>query len=198
VVVVDSNHESILRCANEDLPFVEGEASQDEVLRAAGIERAKGLVSAVDSDASNIYVTLSARGLRPDLFIVARANMNGSENKLMRAGADRVLSPYSLGGRRMASLVTRPLVIDFLDTVMHGENVEWLLEQVCISEHSPLAGQTIEEARAKHGSGATILAVRKREGFLVTNPSSDSLLQVGDVLIAIGTPAQLRVLEGLS
>jgi len=193
-VVIDNDPESLQRCASCGYLYLEGDAANDELLKAAGIHRARGLVTAVDSDADNVYVTLSARGLCPDLWIVARANLEGAEPKLLRAGANRVLSPYSIGGRRMASLVRRPAVVDFLDVVMHSDQLEMWLEEITVQEASPLAGNTIGTSNVRQVTGATILAVRRSNGSMIVNPSAVTQLQPGDTLIAIGTTSQLKAL----
>lgn len=198
-VVVDSNADAIQRCVEHAYLYLEGDASNDEVLREAGIERAKGLVTATDSDADNVYVTLSAKNIRDDLFVVARANLEDSEQKLLKAGADRVLSPYSIGGRRLASLLLRPAVVEFLDVVMHSTEIELLMEEVVVHKKSPFVGATMSEARIKCITGANILAIKKKgERGMTVNPSSDIIIEPGDKLVAFGTREQLKELEGLT
>ncbi len=198
-VVVDSNAEAVGVCAGAGHVFVEGDASNDEVLKDAGIERAKGLITATDSDADNVYITLSARGLKADLFIVARANTEKSEYKLLKAGADRVLSPYSLGGRRLASLVLRPMVVEFLDVVMHSPDVELFMEEVEVGGSSAFVGATITDIKERCAAGANILALKKRgEDRVAASPPPDTTIGEGDMFVALGTRAQLKELEGLS
>ena len=171
----------------------------EKLLKEAGIERAKGLVTATDSDADNVYVTLSAKNIRSDIFVVARANLDGSEQKLIKAGADRVISPYSIGGRRLASLLLRPTVVEFLDVVMHSTEIELMMEEVAVHKKSPFVGATMSEARIKCMTGANILALKKKEERTMTvNPSSDILIKPGDKLVAFGTREQLKELEGLT
>ena len=129
LVIVDNNPDALQQCNSLGYLFVEGDASNDEVLKEAGIFKAKGLVSAIDSDADNVYVTLSAKGIRDDIFVVARANLEGAEHKLRKAGANRVISPYSIGGRRLASLLLRPAVVEFMDVVMHNAEIELFMER---------------------------------------------------------------------
>lgn len=197
-VIIDASPDSVERCAVDGFLHIHGDAARDEILLQAGIERAKGLVTAVDSDADNIYVTLSARVLRPDLNIVARANMEGTEPKLIRAGANRVISPYSIGGRRMATHLTRPLVADFLDTLMHSDRLELLLEEIEVGFHSPLANKNLVEARQAAASGASILALKKKTGEMVTELDDRTIIEVGDKLVALGTRSQMRALEGIA
>ncbi len=196
-VVIDINQESLVRCGQDGCLNVPGDASTDEVLNAAGIERARGLIAAVDSDAHNVYVTLSARGLRQDLFIVARGSTDDSGDKLRRAGANRVISPYSIAGRRMAMLALRPVVIDFIDTVMHSENLELLLESVEVRQNSPVLGLTIEQARERRPTSPHILAVRKHDGRMVARPDPSTTIELGDHIVLIGTQEELRSLESV-
>jgi voltage-gated potassium channel len=146
----------------------------------------------VSSDADNVYIVLTATGIRPDLYIVARAGEEGSEQKLLRAGADRVVNPQRIGGNRIAAFALQPHVTDFLDVAMHDEDVEFRLEQVLVHEGSPLAGSTVREARLHEGDGALLLALRRREGGQFrTNPAPDAQVRPGDVVIVIGTGAQI-------
>ncbi len=198
-VVLDNNRDSLERCAARGYYFIEGDASSDERLKNAGILRAKGLVAATDSDADNVYVILSAKSLNNKLFVVARANIDESEHKLRKAGADRVLSPYSIGGRRLASLLLRPAVVEFLDVVMHSAEKELFMEDIPVHERSPFIGATIAEARIKCATGANILAIKKKESDrMILNPSADTSIEIGDLLIALGTKVQLKELEGLT
>jgi voltage-gated potassium channel len=170
-----------------------GEASGDEVLEEAGIRRARGLVAAVDSDADNVFVVLSARKLNPELHIVARASSDESAAKLETAGADRTLSPYAVGGRRLASLATQPLVVDFLDIVTRGEKgIEFRLEEFKVPED-----QTIGDLRMGERTGAMILATRNKEGTFDTTPSASDRISAGDTLIVLGTREQVARLERL-
>jgi len=197
-VVVDNTAENIAKCAASGYLYVEGDATDDDTLKGAGIARARGLVTATDSDADNVYISLSARNLKRDLFIVARSNMEKTEFKLLKAGADRVLSPYSIGGKRLASLLLRPAVVDFLDVVMHTRDIELVLEEVLISEDSPFAGITMGKARNLCEEGANILAILKkdREG-IIPNPTKELSIEAGDKLVVVGTRRQLSELEGL-
>lgn len=177
--------------SHEEYPVVIGDASNDEVLRAAGIERATSLVAAVENDAANSFIVLSARALRPDLFIVARARSADSEQKLLRAGADRVVNPQSIGGARMAAFVLRPHVAEFVDVVMHERHVEFRLEEVSISAGSRIADRTLREAHLRDETGALVLALRDSDGSFHTNPAPDTVMRVGQVVIAIGTQTEL-------
>ena len=196
-VVLDSNPDVKKYLDAEEVLYIQGNASDDNVLKDAGIERAKGLVSVVDGDEDNVYVTLSARGLNPNLFIIARANLEGSESKLKRAGADRVVSPYSLGGRRIASMILKPVVSDFLDTVMHGEELEFQLQEIKVGHDSRVADKTIKESEVRKLSGAYILSIQRSSGKFETNLSKSTKIHGGDKLVVIGTRDQLDKLQNL-
>lgn len=194
-VVVDKNPEVLSLCKEKGYLFVDGDASRDEVLLRAGVKRARGLVACADSDEANVYVILSARELNPDLYIVARANYYESEAKLRRAGANRVISPYAIGGRRMAMLAIKPLVVDALDTVMYAGPLAMAIEELEVAEGSPLANLSVEHARQKQARGITILAIEKRNKGLIVHPGGDTLIEPGDRLVVLGTPEQLAEVE---
>ena len=177
-VVLDSSPESITQAEQAGYLYWQGDATGDEALMEAGIEQARGLVSAVGSDADNTYITLSARGLRPDLFIAARAYCEEAETKLKRAGADRVVAPLNIGGRRLAMLALRPAVVDFIDTVTRGRGRELQLEDRNIDGNCPLVGLTMKAARSR--TGITVLAMRKKNGRLLTNPTDKETIEDGD------------------
>jgi voltage-gated potassium channel len=191
-VIIDRNKDTIATIEPTGYLYLLGDATSDDVLKEAGIERARGLVSAVDSDAENTYITLSGRQLNPKLFIAARGS-EAAGTKLKRAGADRIVSPHSIGGRRMAMLALRPAVVDFIDTVTYRQGRELQLENVDILASSPLAGLKMGEAQKK--TGVTVLAMRKKEGKLIPNPRADEILMEGDRLIVIGTKKRLANLE---
>ncbi|MBK9178244.1 MAG: potassium channel protein [Acidimicrobiales bacterium] len=194
LVVVDRDADRLVRT---DAPYVVGDATDDDVLAAAGLDRASVLVAALDADAANLYVTLSARAVRPDLFIVVRARVPGAEAKLLQAGADRVVNPQHIGGARMAALALQPHVADFLDVVMHDGSLEFRLGEVTVPAGSALAGSTIREAEVRERTGALVLAVRDPTGAFGLNPGPDDRLEAGQVLIVIGTRAQLDALTTL-
>jgi voltage-gated potassium channel len=194
VVVVDANPE---RLEGIGWPVVLGDATEDDVLRRAGIERARALVAALDTDAGNLFVTVSARALRPDMFVVARARVDTSEEKLRRAGADRVVNPQRIGGARMAAFVLQPNVAEFLDVVMHDGSLEFRLEEVRVESRSSLAGTSLRAAHLRDRTGALVLALRHPDGAFTTNPEPDALITAGDVLIAVGTAQQLAALDAL-
>ncbi len=197
-VVVEQDQDILEECLAEGNLALLGEASDDEVLQEAGILRAGGLIAAVDSDADNVFVVLSARKLNPKLHIVARASSDESAAKLEIAGADRTLSPYAVGGRRLASLATQPLVVDFLDVVTRGEKgIEFRLEEFFVPEHSTIAEHTIGDLKIGERTGAIVLAIRTTEGNFDTTPSADDRLRAGDTLIVLGSRGQIERLEQL-
>ena len=194
-VVVDSRPNNIAKAEEAGYLCLPGDATSDKVLIEVGIERARGLVAAVGSDIDNTYIALSARGLRHDLFIEARASSEEAETKLKRAGVDRVVSPGSIGARRMAMLALRPAVVDFIDTVTYGRGRELQMENIEVGDNSPLVGQSIEAIR--HQTKASILAISKKRGKPQANPPGEEIIEVGDRLIVIGTKEQLTALECL-
>jgi voltage-gated potassium channel len=196
-VVLDFSEDAIEAAREAEVLLVEGTGTEDEDLSAAGLEHARGLVASADSDADNLYITLSARNARPDLLIVARASDEDAAKKLQLAGADRVVQPYSTAGKEMAKLVLRPQVAAFLDIVSTSGGPELLFEEIEVKETCREAGKTIRELRIREVTGAMIVALRKRDGSFDTTPEPGSALDVGDVMIAAGTPEELRRLEEL-
>jgi voltage-gated potassium channel len=192
-IIIANNEQHIAKAEKEGYLYIFGDATSDEVLKEAGVEQAHALVAAVGSDTDNTFITLSAREIRPDLFIEARSSSPESEGKLRRAGADRVISPHAIGGRRMAMLALRPAVVDFIDTVTYGRGRELQLENVDVASGSPLVGRTMEQARSQNG--ITVLAMRKKSGKLLANPPGEETIEDGDRLIVIGTKQRLAALE---
>ena len=195
-VMVENNPEPLERLRSSDLLFVEGDAASDESLLKAGILRAKGLVSAVDSDERNVFITLTARSLNPALFIVARSSYPDSVEKLRRAGANQVVSPYLMGAHRMAALAVRPVAVDVLDTVLHGENIDLVVEEFLVPTSSKVLGRTLRDSGMRE-AGANVLAIRKRSGQLRINPPDTQVLETDDLLVAIGTRQQMNAAERL-
>ena len=177
---------------------IQGNAANETILQEAGIARARGLVAAVNSDAENVFIVLTARGMLPQLFIVARANFETSEPKLLRAGANRVLSPYRIAGRRMVTMIARPEVADFIDEVAHVGSEELLLEQIELAPTSSLVGKTIAQAALGERFGVTIVACRTANHPARRMPGADTKLEVGMQLLALGTLEQLQHLLKLA
>jgi voltage-gated potassium channel len=192
LVVIDILPESLERAAADGHLVVEGDATDDATLLAAGLINARGLVTTIDSDANNVYVTLSARALRRELFIVARANLSGSEDKLLQAGADRVVSPYTMAGRRIAELASRPRVVDYIDAALAHGNLSFSLEEVLVADDSPLVGVTVGALR---DDGVVTLAILQREGGYEANPRSARALATGESVIASGSTEALAALR---
>ena len=188
--VIDQTEEAIGRLRAEGRLHLEGDASSEELLKQAGIERARGLICAVDSDERAVYIVLSARALSPGLYILARAGRPESIRRLELAGATRTISPYRMAGHLMAELAVRPALVDVLDTLHHGES-EIAVDEMLVSAGMAAAGKTIEVSGLLDASAAKLLALRRRDGTLYVNPSPDLRLEVGDLLIALGSEAQL-------
>ncbi len=188
-VVIDANPESLEHARDDGYLVVEGDATDDAVLRAGGIMRAKGLVAMIDSDAQNVYVILSARALNPGLFVVGRASTPAAEEKLARAGADRVVSPYTMAGRRLAELAVRPRVVDFLDAALsHGE-LSFSLEEFHARAGGPLEGVSVGELRKR---GLFVLAILEAGDRYAANPPDDRRLAGDETFIASGSADALK------
>lgn len=193
-VVIDADEDAIERARDRGWTWVKGDATEEETLREAGIERARSLTAALDSDAANVFATLTARDISPDLFIVARATTPSAEGKLARSGADRVITPTEIGGRRMASMVMRPRVVDFLDVVTRGQGLEFKLEQIVLNDGDPYVGTTIGEAHIRSKTGVYVLAIESADGTVNQNPAPETALRSGDHLVVLGSEDQLQAL----
>jgi voltage-gated potassium channel len=196
-IVLDFNSDALEVARERGVPYLDGSGTNDDDLEAAGLERARGLVACSDSDVDNLYITVSARAARPDIKIVARASTEDAANKMLRAGADRVVQPYSSAGQEMAKLMLKPQVSAFLDIVSRHGGPDLRFEEIEITKTCPQAGRTIRETRVRHETGALIVALRKADGSFDTTPDPDAVLDEADVLIAVGTDQELRALEEL-
>jgi voltage-gated potassium channel len=166
---------------------LEGDAADDDVLQSAGIDRAKGLVSVVASDADNLYITLTARGLNPSLYIMARSSGGpGVQTKLKRAGASKVISPYSIGARRMAHLIVRPTVSDFIDLTMRAGELDLTMEELKVSAASHLNGKNLIESEIRKKYDVIVVAIKRQDGAMLFNPRSETVIMAGDILIVLG------------
>ncbi len=197
LVVIDVNRESLAAAEEDGFTIVVGDAANDEVLRRAGIERAKGLITAVDSDADNVYVVLSARELQPKLVIVARASSEDAIKKLERAGATHVLSPYGVAGRQMAMLAVRPAAVELVETLLNTGRETLMFEEVLVPEGSTLATLTIGQLHQRHPDVPIVVGLRTN-GRLSPAPGNDYRLRAGDTLVLVGSPAQLKEVEKLT
>ena len=191
-IVVDTDPEEVAHAQKYGYLAVVGNAANETLLRQIGIERARAMVAAVNSDAENVFITLTARSLNPGIFIVARVNYEDSEQKLLRAGADRAMMPYHISGKRMVTMLVRPSVADFLDEIAHTSGLEFLLEEVIIEPTSVLAGKSISEAQLRERLGVTVLACRSEDGTFDTHLGPYTILKPGGLLIVLGTREQLR------
>lgn len=189
-VVIEWNPDGLASVEQDRVLHVLGDASSDEVLGRAGIRRARALISAVDSDERNVYIVLTARSLRPDLYIVARSSHPDSADKLRRAGADRVVSPYTLSGRRMAALAMQPAVVDTFDLLVGGADISMRVEELVVGADGG-KGRTAADLRR---SGAVLLALRSGDGALRVGPGDDEILRPDDIVVAMGTRDQLITL----
>lgn len=191
VVVIDRDE----AVRDSPVPFVVGDATDDAVLAAAGLDRASTLIAVLNGDSDNVYLTLSARALRPDIFIIGRARVESAEARLMQAGADRVVNPQAIGGARVAALTLQPHVVEFLDVVMHDGSLEFRLEEVRVPATSPLVGRSIRDANIREATGAMVMGLRDVDGTFLANPGPDIVFSPDQVLIGIGTPSQLAALK---
>ena len=195
-VIIEQNEAKAQRYGDDWLTLV-GDATQEQTLRQAQIDRGRGLVAATTTDATNLYIVLTARGLNPRLKIIARASEEDAEKHLLTAGADSVVSPYSFAGHRIAQSFLRPHVVSFLDTATTHLGMDLEIGEICVGHDSTFAGKTIEGSRIRQDRGVIILAI-KRESGMRFNPSPDDRIDPGDYLIAMGEPSQLRQLEQMA
>ena len=196
-VVLDYSQSAVEAAREHGDLLIEGNGTDDDDLRGAGLGTARGLVASADSDVDNLYITLSARNARPDLLIVARASNEDAAQKLRLAGADRVVQPYSSAGRQMANLVLKPQVAAFLDVATTSAGPDLRFEEIEVTPACAQGGKSIRDLRIREATGAIVIAIRKRGGGFDTTPEPDAVLEDGDVFIAAGTDEELRALEEL-
>jgi voltage-gated potassium channel len=197
-VVVEKNPHHIERLSREGYMFVEGDATDDETLQSAGIEYAKGLITAVTSDTDNVYITLTARGLNPKLFILARSGEEGSEKKLLRAGASKVISPYTIGANRMAQAILRPSVVDFIEIATASEHLELQIEEIVVTANSILAGKTLVNSGVRQSMGIIIVGIKQTDGQMIFNPPPSKVIEPNAVLIILGERKAISQLEKIA
>ncbi len=196
-VVVERDPDRVARAMHDGALVLEGDATDDEVLKRSGVERAHGLIVTTGVDATNLFVVLSARSLNPKLFIVARTEDDSVRTKMLRAGADRVIDPYAVGGRRLANLVVRPAVVDFLETTLRRGGAPLSIEDLRVEAGSVMDGKSLAELEIRKQHQATVLAVIRDE-VPVLNPAADFVLRAGDQIIVLGVQEALATLEGLA
>lgn len=195
-VIIDSRAESVQIAQGQGYTAYQGDATLDETLFKVGIERAICIVAALPSDAENLYIVLSAKTLNPTIRAIARSSTEEALQKLQRAGADAVISPYITGGKRMAAAALRPQVMDFVDGIISGTDRQLYVEEFLLAAAAcPFVGQTLGEAQLRAQTGALVLAIRRANGELIGGPTADTVFMSGDVLIAMGTSEQLRELN---
>ena len=193
-VVIENDEKEIELLIDKNYLFVNGDATADDTMRKAGIDRAKGLVACIQSDAENVFATLSAKELNPEVYVVARAVDEGTESKLRKAGANRVVKPYELGGNRMVQLLLRPGVIDFIDDVAKDKNIDISLEEINLNSKSTLIGKTLVDSPIRRDLNIIIVAISRKSGKFIYNPKSTEAFEDGDKLIAIGEKGSLKKL----
>jgi len=198
LVVVEREHELIRNAVEQGLLALEGDGTSDDVLRAAGVERASGLIVSTGDDAVNLFVVLSARALNRELLIVARSSNPENERKMRQAGADRVVSPHRIGGQHMANILIRPHVTDFFDVVTLDNGQELWLEELVLDDESPLCGQSLGDSDIRRQTGVTVVAIVRRDGGSTITPRAGTTMESGDQLIVLGTREQLTALEKLT
>lgn len=196
-VIVEKSTDTIEKLDEDGYLHMRGDATLDETLLKAGIKRAKGLISVVTSDTENVYITLTARGLNPDLYILARSGEEGSDIKLKRAGANKVVSPYIIGGSRMAQSILRPNVVDFIEIATGSEHMDLQMEEITIPSHSAFADETLVSSGFRKEIGVIIVGIKKAHGKMLFNPHSQAKIEGGDTLIVLGEPHSIAKLEDL-
>jgi voltage-gated potassium channel len=194
-VILENSPELHEQLEDDGYNYLFLDATNEEALLAAGIMRAKGIVTAVKSDADNVFITLTARSLHPTVFILARASEPKVEIKLSRAGATKVLTPYLIGGKRMAEALIRPTVVDFIDIAMMNSHLGLVMEETRIRQNSPLAGKNLIESNLRRDFGAIIVAIKKQSGEMIFNPLPQEKLESGDVLVLLGKKEDMQRLK---
>jgi voltage-gated potassium channel len=193
-IVVENDPVRCQRLEEDGHLLIEGDATQDEVLERAGIHRAKGLVTAVTSDAANVFIILTARGMNPNLFIMARASEEGAEIKLKRAGANKVVSPYTIGASRMAQAILRPSVVDLIDIATGDKNIELQMEEISVAPESHLVGKALSQSGLRKELKLIIIGI-KHDEQMIFNPDANTIIEAGHILIALGELPDIKKLE---
>ena len=194
-VVIERSPERLQAAIEDGALGVEADASREDVLKRVGIARARGLIAAVGTDAENVYAVLSARVMRPDLFIVGRAETEDATQKLKRAGADRVISPYQIGAVQIAQTALRPAVVDFVELATSSENLDLAMEEITVAASSALASRSILDANLRQRYGVIVIGIQRQDRSMEFNPEPDTSILAGDKLVVLGRPESLRRLE---
>lgn len=195
LMVIEKDEQVQEQLEEDEILYLQGDATHEETLLEAGIAKAKGLVSVVSSDAENVYICLTARGLSPRLYILSRAEDEASERKLLRAGANKVILPYILGGRRMVQAIIRPTVSDFLESAVHDQSFELAIEEITVGEDSRLVNQSLVDSGIRQEMDVIIIGIKQKAGTMIFNPSSQTKIQSDDILIAMGRNKDLETLR---
>ncbi|MFC1827100.1 potassium channel family protein [Thermodesulfobacteriota bacterium] len=195
-VIIENNPDEIKIIEELGYLVLQGDSTNDDMLKKAHIMDAKALIAVTSSDADNVYVILSARGLKPDIYILARSSgKKGAEIKLLRAGANKVFSPYEIGARRMAQSLMRPTVIDFLDLTVHEGELGLRLEELQVSEKATLVNKTLMESGIRSEHDLIVVAIKRQKGEMLFNPHSDTDILTGDILVVLGEQTNIQSLE---
>ncbi len=195
-VVIEENEECIEHLARLGVLYLQRDATDDDALLAAGLTRAAGLITTVNSDADGVFITLSAKGICPDIFILARVNDKNNESKLLRAGADRVVCPHQLGGELMAEMIHRPTVTDFLNYALGHNDLDLELEEAPIGGDSPIHGMSLKESGLRQKYGVIIIAIKRLNGKMIFNPGAEEKLFANDVIVVLGSAKKLSEMRG--
>ena len=198
-VVIEKDEQKVEELKEHGLLVLFGDATDDEILEKAGVSRAKGLIASVSNDADNVYIVLSAKGMNPKLRIIALSIDDQSRKKLIRAGADNVVSPYAIAGRRMARLLLTPGIVNFLDVMVQNQELELMIEEVIVQKGSPLVNKQLRQSNIKaETNGAMIIGIKKQDENIIVNPSGETLLEEGLTLFVLGNNAQIEKLNELA
>jgi voltage-gated potassium channel len=195
VVVIERSREGVDRLHEDGVLYIEGEATEDAVLEKAGIASARALITAVATDADNVFLVLTARRLNPDIYVVARASRNQTKKTLMAAGADKVISPYDIGARRMAHAILRPTVIEFLELAFADDDTDIQMEEIRVAENSDLVGVALKDSRIRQNLDLIILSIRKADATMLFNPGAETELEAGETVVVVGRARSLKRLE---
>ncbi len=195
-VIIENNPDEIATIENLGYLVLRGDSTSDDILKMAQIDNAKGLIAVTSSDADNVYIILSARVLKPDIYILARSSgKKGAETKLLRSGANKVFSPYEIGARRMAQSLVRPTVIDFIDLTVHDGELGLRLEELRVSEKAAFSEKTLKESGIRSEFDLIVVAIKREKGEMLFNPSPDTEILTGDILVVLGEHTNIQGLE---
>lgn len=197
-VVIEKDPEKGERLEEKGYLYIRADATSEEVMIKAGIKRAKGIATLLSSDADNLFITLSARDLNPSIYILSRAEEEGSEKKLLRAGADKVFYPHRIGASRIAQAIIRPSVLDFIEITTADEKEMVRMEELVVGKGSPIAGKSIKDSGIRRDFGVMVVGIRRKDGTMIIDPPPDEEIKEGDILITIGKVKNMKQLEKLT